>query len=126
MQLPYKRREQILPSIAKNGTRSKMEQENKYLDKYGNVTFRQFFTQMFMSNKAISSKRVAGLIGWVICIFISLWCVFTGIEAPNIIDSLFWCTAGLLGLDSITGIWKKTPVEETKPVEEPKKQKNNG
>jgi len=71
------------------------------------MTTKEFLIDMVSSDTGISSKRMAGMIGWLVCIFICLWCTVLTVQAPIIIDVLFYCTAGLLGLDSITGIWKK-------------------
>jgi len=50
-----------------------------------------------------------------------------GTAAPVIIETLFYCTAALLGLDSITSIWKHRDVKDSYVVPEdnkkPKKEK---
>ena len=69
---------------------------------------KQFFKDMLSSESAVSSKRFCGFLGWILCLIICWWCVWTKNEAPEIIEMLFICSTSLLGIDSITGIWKKT------------------
>ena len=72
------------------------------------MKFSEFWIQLFTGNKSISSKRVCGFTGWMISIFVCLWCTFANIEAPQIIDTLFICSTSLLGVDSITSIFHKS------------------
>lgn len=79
------------------------------------MSFNQFIIKMFTSESGISSKRVSGFIGWIICLFICIYCTIKNIEAPEITNLLFYCSTALLGLDSITRIWKsKNSKTETK------------
>ena len=62
------------------------------------------------SNKdSISSKRVCGLIGWAIGLIILVYCTINQIQAPDMVDTMLYCCMGLLGIDSITGAFKKEP-----------------
>lgn len=72
------------------------------------MTIKDFFVDMFSADKAVSAKRVSGVLGWLICLVICMYCTFTNIEAPGITDTLFICSTALIGLDSITGIFNKT------------------
>ena len=63
-----------------------------------------FFIKMFTAHSGLSSKRVCGFIGWVVCLFICIWCTVYGTQAPDISDWLFICSTSLLGLDSVTGM----------------------
>lgn len=58
------------------------------------------------SKGSISSKRVCGVIGWVVCLGIGIYCTVKVIQAPLLIDSILIGSATLLGVDSITGIWR--------------------
>lgn len=69
---------------------------------------KQYFKEMLSDSSNISSKRFCGFLGWLLCLIICGWCVWTKQEAPEIIEMLFICSTSLLGIDSITGIWKKT------------------
>ena len=54
----------------------------------------------------ISSKRLCGIIGWLVCLGIGIYCTINIIQAPMLIDSILIGSATLLGVDSVTGIWK--------------------
>ena len=68
---------------------------------------KQYFKDMLSSRSSVSSKRFCGLLGWILCLIICIWCTWNRIEAPEVIEILFICSTSLLGIDSITGIWKK-------------------
>lgn len=69
---------------------------------------KEFWIQLFTGNKAISSKRVCGFTGWLVSLFICVWCTFTETQAPEIIDFLFICSTSLLGVETITSIFHKS------------------
>lgn len=68
----------------------------------------EFWIQLFTGQKAISSKRVCGFTGWMVSVFICLWCTFKGIESPQIVDMLFICSTSLLGVEAITSVFHKS------------------
>ena len=55
---------------------------------------------------SISSKRLCGIIGWLVCLGICIYCTIQVIQAPMLTDSILIGSAALLGVDSVTGIWK--------------------
>lgn len=67
----------------------------------------RFLRMMVTSHSGISSKRVCGVIGWMIAIIVLLYCTVHVVQAPLMIDTFLICCMALLGIDSITGIWKK-------------------
>ena len=69
---------------------------------------KEFITKIFKSHSGVSSKRVCGVIGFLTCIGILIYCTVMVIQAPLMIDTLLLCCMGLLGIDSVTGIWRKT------------------
>lgn len=69
---------------------------------------KDFFIKMFTSNSGVSSKRVCGFLGWIVCLFICIYCTICSIPAPEITNFLFICSTSLLGIESITGIWNKS------------------
>lgn len=69
----------------------------------------KFFKDMFTADSGISSKRVSGFIGWLVCLGIVIYCTVAIVQAPLIAEMLFYCSTALLGLDSVTGIWKNIP-----------------
>ncbi len=55
----------------------------------------------------ISSKRVCGVLGWFVCLSSFIYCTINAIQAPTMVDILLLSCMGLLGVDSVTSIWKK-------------------
>lgn len=75
-------------------------------------------------NGIISSKRVMGVIILVVCMICTCWLVWaeggtTVVE--NLLQTLMVMAAALLGISSITGIWKKGKPIEIKSEEDPQK-----
>lgn len=66
-----------------------------------------FMKQMFTSTSEISSKRVSGFTGWLAFIGICIYCTIVKYQAPVITDTLAICSSALLGLDTVTSIWKR-------------------
>ena len=54
----------------------------------------------------LSSKRICGTLGFLICLGIFIYCTILEIQAPDMVDTLLLCCMGLLGVDSVTSIWK--------------------
>lgn len=71
------------------------------------MKFKDFILQMLTGKNIISSKRVMGVLGWFVCLFICIWCTVLTIPAPEIINMLFICSASLLGIDSVMSPFNK-------------------
>lgn len=71
------------------------------------MRFITFIKQMFTSHSGISSKRVCGVTGWFVAIGVLIYCTIATIQAPLMINTFLICVMALLGIDSVTGIWKK-------------------
>lgn len=69
--------------------------------------FKDFIVKMLSSNSNVSSKRVCGVIGWILCLLVMVYCSIQVIQAPEITEIIIWASTMLLGVDSITKIWKK-------------------
>lgn len=67
---------------------------------------REYLKLMITSHSGISSKRVCGVLGFLVIMFAVIFCTITGIQAPVILETFIWAVCALLGIDSITGIWK--------------------
>ena len=65
-----------------------------------------FLRQMITSHSGISSKRVCGVIGFIAILFVLIYCNIYNIEAPAMVDNFIYAICLLLGIDSVTGIWK--------------------
>ena len=79
------------------------------------MTIRQFCKSIFLAQQgSISSKRICGVIGWFVCLGILIYCTIAVIQAPVMIDTIIISSTALLGVDSITNIWKrpKDPPED--------------
>ncbi|RHH84981.1 hypothetical protein DW190_20535 [Bacteroides caccae] len=76
------------------------------------MRFITFVRQMFTSHSGISSKRVCGVIGWFVAVVVLIYCTIMCIQAPLMIDTFLICVMALLGIDSVTGIWKKIKSDE--------------
>lgn len=68
---------------------------------------KDFVKQMLRGESGISSKRVCGVLGWLVSIGVILYCTTTKTQAPEIMDTFILGIMGLLGIDSVTNIWKK-------------------
>lgn len=71
------------------------------------MKFVTFLKQVFTSHSGISSKRLCGVVGWFVCLGVLIYCAINVIQAPLMIDTVLLCCMGLLGIDSVTGIWKR-------------------
>lgn len=68
---------------------------------------KEFLLKIISSNTGISSKRVCGCLGWLVSICVIIYCTITNQQAPEIMDTFILGIMGLLGIDSVTKIWKK-------------------
>lgn len=68
---------------------------------------KQFLINLVTAHTGVSSKRVCGILGWLIGLGILLYCTINQTQAPDMIDTVLYCCMGLLGIDSVTSIWKR-------------------
>ena len=68
---------------------------------------KQFLIKLITAHTGISSKRVCGVVGFITVIGILIYCTVNVIQAPTMIEPFMYIIGALLGIDSITGIWKK-------------------
>lgn len=68
---------------------------------------KEFIKLMVTSHSGISSKRVCGVLGFLVIAFVIIFCAVSNTQAPIIMETFIWSVAVLLGVDSVTGIWKK-------------------
>lgn len=67
---------------------------------------KEYIKLMITSHSGISSKRICGVLGFLVITFVVIFCTVTNIQAPVILETFIWAVCMLLGIDSITGIWK--------------------
>lgn len=66
-----------------------------------------FLKQLVTAHTGISSKRVCGVVGFITVIGVLIYCTINVVQAPAMIEPFMYIICALLGIDSITGIWKK-------------------
>lgn len=57
---------------------------------------------------SLSSKRFSGMIGWLVSLAVLLMCTVWDRQAPTMVASIIYASTALLGLDSVTEIWKNS------------------
>ena len=67
---------------------------------------RELLKQITTSHSGVSSKRVCGVLGFLVISFVLIYCTICSIQAPEMIDTFIYAVSLLLGIDSVTGIWK--------------------
>lgn len=67
---------------------------------------KEYIKLIITSHSGISSKRVCGVLGFLVIMFVIIFCTISNIQAPVILETFIWAVCMLLGIDSITGIWK--------------------
>lgn len=67
---------------------------------------KEYIKLMITSHSGISSKRVCGVLGFLVIMFVIVFCTIAQTQAPIILETFIWAVCMLLGIDSITGIWK--------------------
>lgn len=64
-----------------------------------------FLKQLVTAHTGISSKRVCGVIGFIVVIGVLIYCTVNVVQAPTMIEPFMYVICALLGIDSITGIF---------------------
>ena len=55
---------------------------------------------------SLSSKRLCGILGWLVCSAVLIMCTVWDRQAPDMVNVFIYSSTVLLGVDSITDIWK--------------------
>jgi len=64
---------------------------------------------IFIKNSGgLSSKRICGVLGWLICLGLLVTGFVIEREVPQYGELIAIISASLLGIDSVTGIWNKS------------------
>lgn len=73
---------------------------------------------------SLSSKRFCGLLGWIVLLCCLGYASWAGTELPGVTSEFIFGTVTLLGVDSITSIWKtrkssgdQTPISDEESVQ---------
>ena len=67
---------------------------------------KEYIKLMITSHSGISSKRVCGCLGFLVIMFVVIFCTVSNLQAPLIMETFIWSVCMLLGIDSVTGILK--------------------
>mgnify|MGYP003406433903 CR=1 FL=1 len=70
------------------------------------MSFNEFIMNTLSEGKNPSSKRVAGCLGWAVCLAAAILGMFITIQSPGVLEMLFWSSSGLLGLDTVTNMFR--------------------
>lgn len=79
---------------------------------------KNLFKKLITAGSGVSSKRLAGLTGWGMVLFISLWCALNVTVAPALASELLWGSVALLSTDAVTKIWRKNDSKTNSENEE--------
>ena len=66
----------------------------------------QILKDALNADSSTSSKRLCGMVGWIVCLICVIIAVLTNKDSPNIVNTLFLASTSLLGLDSVVSIFK--------------------
>lgn len=69
---------------------------------------------IFLKNSGgISSKRVMGILGWIVALGILIAGFITEKNIPQFAELIAITSASLLGIDCVTSIWQKNVSQQT-------------
>lgn len=68
---------------------------------------KDYIIKILTSGTGLSSKRVVGVAAWIVCLLVLLYCTITNIQAPDFSEVVVIAASALLGVDSVTKIWRK-------------------
>lgn len=71
---------------------------NKFID---------YLKKAFDAKDTTSSKRIFGAFGFILSACILVGCTIAKCQAPDMVESFMISSVCLLGVDSITNIWRK-------------------
>ena len=77
--------------------------------------FLKLLKQIITAGSGVSSKRVCGLLGWLVLLVCLGYATWNSTELPMVTPDFIFGTIVLLGVDSVTAIWKRTPGRAAEP-----------
>lgn len=66
----------------------------------------KWFMDLLSDDREPDAKRLAGFLGWLVCLLASIIGIFVAIQSIETIEILFWTSCILLGIDGIVNIVK--------------------
>lgn len=68
---------------------------------------KDYIIKILTSGTGLSSKRLVGVTAWIVCLLVLLYCTIVNIQAPDFSEVVVIAASALLGVDSVTKIWRK-------------------
>ena len=66
-----------------------------------------FIKKMLSSDKSVSSKRVVGCLGFLVCSFVFVYKAIIKDDVSDLFNMYLACCASLVGLESVVSIFRK-------------------
>ena len=86
---------------------SENRRNSTFIGVFQQTTTMKYIQSLLSADRdSLSSKRLCGIVGWLCCSAVLIMCAIKGTQAPEMVDILLYSSAALLGVDSITDIWK--------------------
>ncbi len=70
------------------------------------MNWKNLIFRIFSDSSQPSSKRIAGFLGFIVCLTLTSLEVINGGNTPTSLEIGYYTSASLLGLDAITSIFK--------------------
>lgn len=67
---------------------------------------KDFLIKLITAHTGISSKRVCGVLGFLVIMLQLIYCTIMQIQLPDITETFIYAVCLLLGIDSVTNIFK--------------------
>ena len=67
----------------------------------------EFIKRMLSSDSSVSSKRVAGCLGFIVCTGVFIYKAIVVSDISNLFNMYLACSVSLVGLESVISIFKK-------------------
>lgn len=73
------------------------------------MTFGQNLKSIFQANSGgLSSKRVCGVLGWLVCLVLFVWAFVANKQVPDFGDFIIIASSSMLGIDSLSNMFSKS------------------
>lgn len=73
------------------------------------MTFSQNLKSIFQANSGgLSSKRVCGVLGWIVCLVLFVWAFIVDRQVPDFGDFVIIASSSMLGIDSLSNMFTKS------------------
>lgn len=66
---------------------------------------KEWFKLVVTSDSGVSSKRVCGVLGFLVISFVLVYCAICSLQAPVMVETFIWAVCVLLGIGTIVSPW---------------------